>query len=69
MDDIEIRKNENGYGYCTDLYIESLDFLLDFVEDIKKLNSSKEPGQHNGFIFSMIEKGYYSIEIYNGWIE
>lgn len=69
MDDIEIKKNEGEYGYHANIYVESLDFLLEFVEDIKKLNSSNEPETHNGFIFSMIDKGYYNIEIYNGWIE
>ena len=68
IDDINIRKNENSYGYFADIYVESLNFLLQFVEDIKPLNASKD-ATHNGFIFTMIEKGYYCIEIYNGWIE
>lgn len=66
MDDISIRKID--YGYCAEIYVESLDFLLQFVEDIKLLNASKD-ATHDGFIFTMIEKGYYGIEIYNGWRE
>ncbi len=66
MDDISIMKIP--FGYSTDIYVESLDFLLDFVEDIKSLNSSND-ATHDGFIFTMIEKGYYGIEIYNGWRE
>lgn len=65
-DDIYIKKIE--YGYCAEIYVESLDFLLQFVEDIKSLNAS-EDATHDGFIFTMIEKGYYRIEIYNGWRE
>lgn len=66
IDEISINHNENG---CfTDIYVKSLDFLLQFVEAIKPLHPSKF-GDYEGFIFTMIEKGYYCIEIYNGYRE
>ena len=68
IDDISIGKSEDCYGYYTDIYVESLDFLLQFVKDIKTLNAS-EDATHDGLIFTIIEEGYYCIEIYNGWRE
>lgn len=66
IDEISINHNENS---CfINICVKSLDFLLQFIEDIKPLHPSAF-GEYEGFIFTMIEKGYYSIEIYNGYRE
>ena len=66
--EISINRSENCCDYFADIYVESLDFLLQFIEDIKPLHPS-DFGDYEGFIFTMIEKGYYCIEIYNGYRE
>lgn len=68
INEISIEHSEECYGYFTDIYVESLDFLLQFVEDIKPLHPSFF-GDYDGIIFTIIEKGYYCIEIYNGYRE
>ncbi len=58
----------NPSDECVDIYVESLDFLLQFVEEIKPLYPSKWK-DYEGIILTIIERGYYGLEIYDGYRE